>query len=344
MAIETSRPPPNSTIPQLFLQLLFDYFEENQLDHKKHISLDRPAKGADPLEGIDAKAFCDALISIAAALDKPFLGIEMGARIRLEHLGTLGDAFSSCGTVAEAMLRLISYKDLLHATHDMEIRPEGEHFIFEWPVNSWYFGRIFDELGLTAMIQIMRDLSGRREIIAQVEFINPEPESREPYHRYFGENILFNRPATKIYVLGNILSSSIASRNQTRTAQLDEQIQAWIAGSKYQSGIEGDTRKAIVQLTREGMPSLEQVAIRLEISARKLARELGSLDLNYRTLREESLKSLAEAYMKQPELSLTDIAHLLGYSEQSVLSRAARRWTGLSTREWRKQLTQPSND
>lgn len=37
---------------------------------------------------------------------------------------------------------------------------------------------------------------------------------------------------------------------------------------------------------------------------------------------------MAERYLEDASLSLTDIAFLLGYSEQSAFARAYKRWTG----------------
>lgn len=334
----SSRPPPDSMVPVLFLRLLFEYLNERGLDAVDFLGMPEPDASLEPLAGYPAKSFCDLLIDVSARLGEPLLGIHLGARIRLDHLGALGEAFASCGSVAEAMLRLMRYKDLLHATHDMEVRPDGENIVFEWPVNSWYFGRVFDELGLAAITQVTRELTKAQHIISRIEFVNSKPPVLKPYRDYFGGEILFDRPATKLYVAANILSRPLLSPDRKRAAQLDRQIESWLKNASDKDGLENETRRAIVQLTREGMPDLERVANTLELSPRQFARQLTALGLNFRSLREQTLRSLAEAYMQSAELSLTDIAQLLGYAEQSVLSRAVQRWTGMSARQWRKQL------
>ena len=49
-------------------------------------------------------------------------------------------------------------------------------------------------------------------------------------------------------------------------------------------------------------------------------------------------KNLAQVYLKQRHLSLSEISFLLGYSELSAFSRAVRRWTGESPRVLRGQI------
>lgn len=334
----SSRPPPESMVPVLFLRLLFAYLNEQGLDAEMFLGIAEPDTALEPLVGYPAKTFCDLLIDVSARLEEPELGIHLGSRIRLNHLGALGEAFASCGSVAEALLRLMRYKDLLYVTHDMEVRPEGEDIVFEWPVDSWYFGRVFDELGLAAIVQVTRELTGAQTIISRIEFVNSKPPALKPYRDYFGGEILFDRPATKLYVAASILSRPLESPNRIRAAILDRQIESWLNDSAGQQGLEHETRCAIVQLTREGMPDLERVASTLGLSPRQFARQLAALGLNFRSLREQTLRSLAEGYMQTEGLSLSDMAQLLGYAEQSALSRAVKRWTGMSARYWRKQL------
>ncbi|MXW47645.1 MAG: helix-turn-helix transcriptional regulator [Gammaproteobacteria bacterium] len=85
----------------------------------------------------------------------------------------------------------------------------------------------------------------------------------------------------------------------------------------------------------EGYPSLESIAESLYMSTSAIQRNLAWEGLSYTELVEEVRKSLAEMYFKQRNLSLSEIAYLLGYSELSAFSRAFRRWTGLSPRDFR---------
>ena len=51
-------------------------------------------------------------------------------------------------------------------------------------------------------------------------------------------------------------------------------------------------------------------------------------------------QALALGYVRDPGLSLLDIAYLLGFSEQSAFQRAFKRWTGATPGDYRRQETE----
>jgi AraC-like DNA-binding protein len=50
-------------------------------------------------------------------------------------------------------------------------------------------------------------------------------------------------------------------------------------------------------------------------------------------------RALAATYLAEPGLHLSQIAGLLGYTEQSTLNRSCRRWFGKTPRQYRAGLS-----
>ena len=48
-------------------------------------------------------------------------------------------------------------------------------------------------------------------------------------------------------------------------------------------------------------------------------------------------RDLAETYIGNPRLSITEISYLLGFSEPSSFARTFRRWTGTSPSQQRER-------
>jgi AraC-like DNA-binding protein len=95
-------------------------------------------------------------------------------------------------------------------------------------------------------------------------------------------------------------------------------------------------RQEIVRLCHEDTPTLAKVASNLFVTPRTLQRHLADEGLRFQPLLDETRLRLAEQYLNEGQLQLTDIAELLGYSDQSALTRAFKRWTGNTPKEIRK--------
>ena len=87
-----------------------------------------------------------------------------------------------------------------------------------------------------------------------------------------------------------------------------------------------------------GDVSSQQIAVRLGISPRTLRRRLRGEGTNFETLQEQMRFEVARDLLEHSTATITQIADQLGYAHSSALSRAFRRWTGLSPRNWRSEL------
>jgi AraC-like DNA-binding protein len=93
--------------------------------------------------------------------------------------------------------------------------------------------------------------------------------------------------------------------------------------------------RIIARLLCRGEAETEAVAHELGMSVRTLARRLGDLGVTFAQILDEFRHDLALRYLRDPHLSLSQIAFLLGYSELSAFSHAFRRWTRTTPGEWR---------
>jgi AraC-like DNA-binding protein len=97
-------------------------------------------------------------------------------------------------------------------------------------------------------------------------------------------------------------------------------------------------KAAIIDRLPSGNLSVEKLARKLHTSARSLQRNLRNNGASYRCLLDETRRELGLQYVKDSKMSFTEIAFLLGFSDQSAFTRAFRRWTGLAPKEARRAL------
>ena len=71
-------------------------------------------------------------------------------------------------------------------------------------------------------------------------------------------------------------------------------------------------------------------------SERSLQRKLQAEGVSFRDVVDEARHKLAVVYLGDQNLSLTDVACLLGYSEAAAFTRAFKRWTGQAPSQARR--------
>jgi AraC-like DNA-binding protein len=94
---------------------------------------------------------------------------------------------------------------------------------------------------------------------------------------------------------------------------------------------------AIAPLLPHGKARAGEVARRLGMSPRKLARRLASERLTFVGILAELRADLAKRYLRDEDLAISKIAWLLGYQEVSAFTHAFKRWTGKTPTEARAQ-------
>ncbi len=85
----------------------------------------------------------------------------------------------------------------------------------------------------------------------------------------------------------------------------------------------------------EGEPTLATIAKRLGASARTLQRRLDDEGTSLAAIVRSQREHAARRYLQRKEMSLVEIAWLLGFSDQSAFTRAFRRWTGVTPARFR---------
>jgi AraC-like DNA-binding protein len=82
--------------------------------------------------------------------------------------------------------------------------------------------------------------------------------------------------------------------------------------------------------------TIEDLAWLTDQSVRTLQRRLKSAGLNFNRMINESRYRHACDKLRNSNMSVTEIAGLLGYSDAAHFSRAFRRWSGVSPSEFVK--------
>ena len=155
----------------------------------------------------------------------------------------------------------------------------------------------------------------------------------EAYHTALGCPVEFEAENVAIVYDAQTAAQPLLSGNPELAAEADRMA------ARYMEGIAPDTAAARVRaLLLKAMPSgdvaQDGIARALNQSPSTLQRRLREEGTNYQQLLDATRKQLALDYLRERRHSLADITFLLGFADQSNFTRAFRRWTGKTPRQY----------
>lgn len=300
------------------------------------------AAGLDPLV-IDQprarysfKKICGAWERLAAATNKPHLGLEAGKYYRVTDLHAMGVTFLSSSNLLEALTRLDRYENVLNSTADFEIKhlPGRIQFVCEDSGVTPSAARIVEDMRNAVVLDLAQRGLDHEVQPLEISVTYPEPPDKTPYARVFHCPISFSQPNGYITFSEADANTPFTARNVDLAVESDKILEGLLR-SLQEPDLVSRVRQVIAEALPSGAPSEADVAKHLLTSPRTLHRRLAEYGTSYRQLLNDVRLNLAKAYLEQSNYPITEISYLVGFSDLSAFSRAFKRWTGVSPMSYR---------
>ncbi|PRY21264.1 AraC-like DNA-binding protein [Aliiruegeria haliotis] len=194
------------------------------------------------------------------------------------------------------------------------------------------------EFNSASLTTAARKLTGRDLHPLEVTFNHPRNEHVQDFDRFFGCAVAFGAERNMIRFRDRDLELPLLTADDRLHDILQNYCEEILrrkrdAPSNLVSQVE---RLAIDRLTN-GTATQDAIANELAMSKRTLARRLAEEGTKFQLVIENLRQALARDYIKDSDLSLTEIAFLLGYRDASSFSTAFRRWTGKTPSQMRAE-------
>ena len=252
------------------------------------------------------------------------------------QLGALGYAWQASLTLRKAFLRLERFVRVVNDKAKVYVEDRDACMIVTLKVNmdsKCEFAR--DDGALALITRMCRLVSGDHFRLQAVNFSHAEPRDIKPYFEFFGCQLNFDQADDQILVHLSLADEMLAGANP-ELALLNDKVVTRRLASIDREDIVARVRATLMDLLPSGNISDDAVADALHMSVRTMHRKLTDENNNFRTLLVEMRRGLAEQYILDNSLTLTEISLLLGFSEPSSFSRAFKNWTGTAPSEARQ--------
>ena len=244
----------------------------------------------------------------------------------------------SCSTLKGAIEVFCRYHALLGNIAVPKWEDENHQVVFTNEYKST-IGRYYAE-SVFAMLSITLDRMTENKVRpVDVYFVHNQPGDISEHKRLFGKSPLFKQSYNSLVIDPRVLNEPILLANPIQLSTLEQFAHGLLEGnglpdswSQRSSTIIGDL------LFHRKKTSLVAVARELAIRPRHLQTKLLDEDISYQALLDTTRKNIALNYLKRGNMTMCEIALLLGFSEQSSFNHAFKRWTTMTPAEYINQL------
>lgn len=287
-----------------------------------------------------------ALLNLGHAQTGEDFGWRVGARMRTASFVTYGHVVLSCPRFLEAIALTQRFEGLSHDLGRSELVMDGDLAHYRWH-SPWLDANPCPALPASVMGGILAFatwLAQRPLPVLALAFPHaaPSPAVREAIDQRLGLRVAYGAPVTSATVPAALLHESIPTADPALFPLLEQHAAQQLA-TREQALLAADARTALgaqvqrciaERLAHDGA-RLAEVAEALGLSARTLQRRLAEAGTPFQGLLDATRRELALQYLRDPSLSMTEIAFLLGYAEQSSFNHAFRAWFSATPQQWR---------
>jgi len=289
--------------------------------------------------------------NLDALLPRPTWPVELGGLLGLTSHGPLGFAALSAPTLGEAITTFEQFHSVRVSGLDMALQttPERCFLVITDSINRPTVAFRMEQLVVKIIESLLETLLGHPVgNNVDILFKQSPPVYAEPLANAYHGRVLFDQPYTAVSLPISWMSLPSPLFDENNYRQQCTQCRIVMNRILDPSDILGKVTRlldnhfdnALQQHSSLALtPSLETIAAQLCMSPRTLIRHLKKHNTHFRALIDDRRFSAAQALLKRPGLSVSDIAFRLGYKEAANFARAFKVWAGCSPSQWRQKLT-----
>ena len=270
-------------------------------------------------------------------LDDPAFGLSIASVWKPSDFHALGCAFMASATLRDALNRLVRYNPVVYDVISYSLAERGGRAVLAYnPVHGEIDEPpILEDTRWAVVLDACRRVYGAELDPLEVTFWHPEPESgMGAFLEHFRCPLRFGETVASMSFPAEILDRRLPAANRELALSLDRTLSEY-ASKLQRDDIVSRTKSVISDSLPSGNYTSEVVAAELNMSPRSLQRKLAAEGTAYRKLVDSVRQELAESFLGEGSFTLEEISYLLGFSSQAAFSRAFKRWTGLTPREFR---------
>lgn len=260
-------------------------------------------------------------------------GLRMSHRQDISVLGPLAIVMQNAPTVRAAMNDASRYMfvhspGLVVSLHEVSTLagPDCAELRFELGLSGQPAQRQTFDLCIGDIHHMIQLLGGEQYGLRSVALPHTPLAPVSVYRRFFGAPVLTDQLNGGLHFERSTLDTDLRTVNHSiRRLAMDYLTQQF--GSPAQT-LSARVHQALRRTLGTPQNGKAAIAALLGLHPRTLQRHLKQEGNSYEAIRERVLQDAALRYLRETRIPMSQLADLLGFSEQSAMTRSCRRWFG----------------
>jgi AraC-like DNA-binding protein len=271
-------------------------------------------------------------------------------------------ALINCRNLEHAINRAADFNEILKFTRDphqdsrrrpsshpqgwplrREPGEDGDVAVYCYDTDFYSVEQMGDEalLGIASGLSIWHRfcswLIDRTIELDEVMFAGDPPASIDKYQQFFNCVLKFNQPENGFKFSAEYLDFPILQTEDSLREFLRNAPFQLITMPNHGESVASQIRSLIGHDISRKFPSFEQVTEKLGMSATTLRRRLRRENISYQDIKDNCRRDASLVYLSRPELSISAVAALMGFTDTSSFHRSFKKWTGMTPKEYRER-------
>ncbi len=278
---------------------------------------------------------------VARVSRNDLFGLDLAQHTDLREAGVLGYLALCAADVTGFWTSMSDFALLLggRAYFDVtQLRQDGQITWGHTDLSEPNLGAQYHQFLAALTLTTLRRATQRHIVLHKVAFCHSRRSGTSRLDEFFGCPVTYDAPSCQMVFSRPDLSLALV----TADPRLERILTACALGragraAAMREDLQDRVRQRLALRLGSGRASLETVSKDLGMSSRTLSRKLDDLGTSYFQILETLRDEMAHKYLKETDLGLAQIAHLLGYRSLSSFNEAFKRWTGHSPGRFRSK-------
>jgi len=269
-------------------------------------------------------------------LDDNCAGLSAARCWHPSDLGTLGYAWLASSTLRTAFQRMARYMKVVGERGSLSAQDNGKGLrsVLQQYRSDPDMRELIADFAMSLMIDMARVNFGSTLTAVEVTLQRSPPDCAKKYRDLYGCEVQFSAQEDSFTLATADVDRLLPSANK-QLAGVHDQILMQQLAALDRDDIVARCQAIILENLTTGAISTRQIAEELHMSPRTLTRRLESKGTQLQHVIDDTRRTLAKRYFADPGNSLSEVAFLLGFSQQSSLTRASNRWFGVAPKKYR---------